>query len=59
MFIISRASAPLLSPAVWHKEGICPAAEAAYKQILSLPMFPVMTDEDIDAVISAVKQAVS
>jgi perosamine synthetase len=41
------------------KEGLCPAAEAAYKQILSLPMFPAMTDEDVDIVISAVREAVS
>src|SRR4029450_11231523 len=25
------------------QEGLCPAAEAAYEQILSLPMFPSMT----------------
>jgi perosamine synthetase len=41
------------------KEGLCPAAEAAYRQILSLPMFPAMTDEDVALVISAVKKAVS
>jgi perosamine synthetase len=41
------------------KEGLCPVAEAAYKQILSLPMFPAMTDEDVDIVISAVREAVS
>jgi perosamine synthetase len=41
------------------KQGMYPAAEAAYKQILSLPMFPAMTDEDVDLVISAVKEAVS
>jgi perosamine synthetase len=41
------------------KKGICPAAEAAYKQILSLPMFPAMTDEDVDIVISEVQKAVS
>lgn len=26
-------------------EGLCPVAEAAYKEILSLPMFPDLTDE--------------
>ena len=41
------------------KEGLCPVAEAAYRQILSLPMFPAMTDEDVDIVISAVREAVS
>lgn len=41
------------------KQGLCPVAEASYKQILSLPMFPAMTDEEVDIVISAVKKAVS
>lgn len=31
-------------------KGLCPAAEAAYEQILTLPLFPAMTDEDIKAV---------
>ncbi len=39
------------------KEGLCPVAEAAYKQILSLPMFPAMIDEDVDTVIQTVKKA--
>lgn len=41
------------------KEGLCPVAETAYRQILSLPMFPAMTDEDVDIVISAVEEAVA
>jgi perosamine synthetase len=41
------------------KKGMCPVAEAAYEQILSLPMFPAMTDEDVGIVISAVKEAIS
>ncbi len=41
------------------KEGLCPTAETAYKQILSLPMFPAMTDEDVDRVSSAVREMVS
>ena len=40
-------------------QGLCPVAEASYKQILSLPMFPAMTDEEVDIVISSVKKAVS
>ena len=31
--------------------GLCPVAERAYEQILSLPMFPAMSDEDIHRVI--------
>jgi perosamine synthetase len=34
--------------------GLCPVAEAAYKQIISLPIFPCMTDIDVENVIVAV-----
>ena len=40
-------------------KGLCPVAEAAYEQILSLPIFPAMSDEDVDTVINAVKQNLS
>jgi len=35
--------------------GLCPVAESAYEDILSLPMFPKMTDEDVATVIKTVK----
>jgi UDP-4-amino-4,6-dideoxy-N-acetyl-beta-L-altrosamine transaminase len=35
------------------KPGLCPVAEAAYEEILSLPIFPAMTDSDVDDVIKA------
>ncbi len=38
--------------------GLCPAAEEAYEEILSLPMFPALTDADIDTVIQEVRDAV-
>jgi perosamine synthetase len=41
------------------REGMCPVAETVYEQILSLPMFPALTNEDVDMVISAVREAVS
>jgi perosamine synthetase len=34
--------------------GLCPVAEQAYERILSLPLFPRMTDADVDDVIAAV-----
>lgn len=34
--------------------GLCPVAEGAYGQILSLPIFPGMTDDDVDRVITTV-----
>jgi perosamine synthetase len=36
--------------------GLCPVAEAAYERLLTLPMFPKMTDADVEYVISAVKR---
>jgi perosamine synthetase len=38
--------------------GLCPRAEAAYERILSLPMFPRMSDPDVESVIAAVKKVV-
>ena len=34
--------------------GLCPNAEYAYEQIISLPIFPGMTDEDVKRVIEVV-----
>jgi perosamine synthetase len=34
--------------------GLCPIAEAAWERILSLPIFPRMTDADVDDVVTAV-----
>lgn len=39
--------------------GQCPAAEAAYAQIISLPIFPLMNEQDIDDVITAVGKVVT
>jgi perosamine synthetase len=36
-------------------EGMCPVAEAAYEDILSLPLFPAMTDGDVHRVMEAVR----
>jgi len=41
------------------KPGICPVAEQAYERMLSLPMFPRMSDEDVQSVIDAVSKVVS
>jgi len=38
--------------------GLCPVAEAAYEQIISLPMFPGMEDEDVEKVIAALTEMV-
>jgi perosamine synthetase len=36
--------------------GDCPNAEAAYEQILSLPLFPLMEDGDVDDVVRALEK---
>ncbi|HEU4631880.1 MAG TPA: UDP-4-amino-4,6-dideoxy-N-acetyl-beta-L-altrosamine transaminase [Gemmatimonadaceae bacterium] len=38
--------------------GDCPAAEAAYEQILSLPIYPAMSDADVADVVTAVQKVV-
>lgn len=38
-----------------YREGDCPVAEEAYNQIISLPIFPAMIDNEIDKVIQAVR----
>jgi len=37
-----------------YTKGLCPVAEEAYSQIVSLPIFPQMTDADVARVIAAV-----
>lgn len=39
-------------------EGLCPVAEAAYGEILSLPIFPDLTVEDQSRVIATLREAV-
>lgn len=36
-------------------EGLCPVAEAAYEEILTLPLWPGMTDNDVKRVLNALK----
>ena len=39
-----------------YKKGICPIAEDVYQNIISLPIFPNMNDDDINDVLSAVNK---
>ena len=41
------------------RPGLCPVAESAYPRMLSLPMFPAMSDDDVGDVIEAVEKVVS
>ncbi|MDR1768526.1 MAG: UDP-4-amino-4,6-dideoxy-N-acetyl-beta-L-altrosamine transaminase [Propionibacteriaceae bacterium] len=52
-------------PAYWHpvfedlgyRRGLCPHAEAYYASEISLPMFPALTDAQVDQVIEAFRRA--
>jgi perosamine synthetase len=39
------------------KPGMCPVAERAYEEILSLPIHPSMTKADVDRVVSALEES--
>lgn len=36
--------------------GLCPVAEDAYRRIVSLPLFPAMSDGDVERVVAAVRE---
>lgn len=52
-------------PAYWHpvyanagyRRGLCPVAEAYYAEELSLPLFPDLTDDQVDQVVESVIKA--
>lgn len=39
-----------------YEKGLCPNAEEVYKGIMSIPLYPRMTDKDIEDTIAAVKK---
>lgn len=41
-----------------YKKGLCLVAEEVYKGIMSIPLYPRMTDQDVSDVIHAVKKVV-
>ena len=41
-----------------YEKGLCPKAEEVYKGIMSIPLYPKMTDQDVADVIHAVKKVV-
>ncbi len=51
-------------PAYWHpyyealgyRRGLCPRAEAAYERIVTLPLFPTMTEGDVGDVVTALRK---
>lgn len=41
-----------------YEKGLCPKAEAIYEGIMSIPLYPKMTDGDVEDVIATVKKVV-
>lgn len=41
-----------------YKKGLCPKAEEMYKGIMSIPLYPALSDSDVDDVIHAVTKIV-
>ena len=41
-----------------YEKGLCPNAEKLYDEIISIPLYPKMTDEDVEDVINAVNKIV-
>lgn len=42
-----------------YKKGLCPVAEDIYKGIMSIPLYPRLTDEEVESVIEAVMKLVN
>lgn len=42
-----------------YKKGLCPNAEKIYEGIMSIPLYPKMTDDEVEQVIEAVKKVVT
>ena len=42
-----------------YERGLCPNAENVYKGIMSIPLYPKMTDNDVDDVIHAVNKLIT
>jgi dTDP-4-amino-4,6-dideoxygalactose transaminase len=40
-----------------YKKGLCPNAEKSYERLISIPLYPSMTDEQVEYVIKCVKTA--
>lgn len=41
-----------------YEKGLCPNAESIYSSIMSIPLYPKMSDQDVEDVIMAVKKCI-
>lgn len=42
-----------------YKKGLCPKAEELYNAIITIPLFPAMTSDDVEDVINGVKKIIN
>ncbi len=42
-----------------YEKGLCPIAERLYERILSIPLYPDLTDEDAESVVHAIKKIIA
>jgi len=49
---------PFYQQKLGTKRGMCPVAEKAYEEIISISIFPMMNDNDVNDVINAVKKVI-
>ncbi len=42
-----------------YKKGLCPHAEKAYEGFISIPLYPAMTDGDVEDVIAAIQKVIA
>ena len=42
-----------------YKKGLCPNAEQAYEGFISIPLYPAMSDQDVEDVIAAIKKVIA
>lgn len=41
-----------------YTKGLCPNAERLYERLITIPLYPAMTDGDVDSVITAIKKVI-
>ena len=42
-----------------YKKGLCPIAEKLYEEIITLPLYYSLTDEDVESVVEGVRKVIS
>ena len=48
MFIICQFIYILIIKVLGYKKGLCPVSEDIYERIITLPIFPILKDEEVE-----------